>query len=288
MSTYNPRVDFAFKKLFASDLDSLMALINAVLPESEHLTEVTLLNSFNDKSFAEDKLSILDIKARDAVGRHYNIEMQVTDEVYYSQRALYYWSKLYASQLKSGQDYDKLRKTISIHVLNFNCFKEADYHNVFHLLNAKSHRRNFEDMELHFIELQKFDKDFDELKTRLDHWTSFLTNADRYDKETMPAQLKADPDISRAIETLEHLYFTAEEREIYEARLKWWRDERSAIESAEIRGLAKGLAKGLAQGDAKLQAEKLAIVRKFRDAGVSLAVIAESTGLPLDIVQNLE
>ena len=282
MSTYNPRVDFAFKKLFASDLLSLTALINAILPENEHVTEVTLLNSFNDKSFEKDKLSVLDIKALDASGRHYNIEMQVTDEVYYSQRALYYWSKLYASQLKSGEDYDKLRKTISIHVLNFNCFvKETAYHNVFHLLNAKSHRRDFEDMELHFIELQKFTKNFDELTTPLDYWTSFLTSADRYDKTTMPIQLKNDPHIRRAIDTLEHLYFTEEEREIYEARLKWLRDEQSAIKNAQHKALAKGREEGRVEA-------ALVIARNLFRAGLSASVVAQSTGLSVEQVEQLK
>ena len=103
MSIYNPRVDFAFKKLFASDLLSLTALINAILPEDEHLTQVTLLNPFNERSFSKDKLSVLDIQAMDALGRYYNIEMQITDEVCYSQRVLYYWSKLYSGQLKKGE-----------------------------------------------------------------------------------------------------------------------------------------------------------------------------------------
>lgn len=288
----NPRVDFAFKKLFGSEENkpSLLALINAILPEEEHLTEITLMNPFNDKAYSQDKLSILDIKAFDRRGKQYNIEMQVTDEVHYSQRALYYWSKLYASQLKAGDDYDILRKTISIHVLNFNCFlNEPDYHNVFHLLNAKSHRRDFEDMELHFIELEKFQKDFGELETRLDHWTSFLTTADRYEPEDMPAVLKNDPEIGPALEALEHLYLTAEEREIYEARLKWLRDERSAIKSAEKKALKKGIEKGMQQGIEKGRtAEKLAIAHNLLKAGLLPSIIAESTGLPLKQIEKLQ
>src|ERR1700722_4514869 len=188
----NPRVDFAFKKLFSSEENkpSLMALINAILPAEEQVTEITLLNPFNDREHSRGKLSILDVKAIDKNGRQYNIEMQVTDEMNYSQRALYYWSKLYATQLKAGDDYDILRKTISIHILNFNCFlNESDYHNVFHLLNAKSYRREFEDMELHFIELEKFDKGLSELTTRLDHWTSFFTTVDQYERDEIPAVL---------------------------------------------------------------------------------------------------
>ena len=284
----NPRVDFAFKKLFGSEENkpSLLALINAILPEEEQVTEISLLNPFNDKAYSQDKLSILDIKAIDKRGRQYNIEMQVTDEVNYSQRALYYWSKLYADQLKAGDDYDILRKTISIHVLNFNCFlNEPDYHNVFHLLNAKSHRRDFEDMELHFIELEKFEKDFSELKTRLDHWISFLTTVDQYEREDMPLVLKNDPDVGPAIEALEHLYLTPDEREIYKARLKWLRDERSAIKKARTEGLTEGIEKGMKKGRTS---EKLTIARNALQAGLAVSVIAQLTGLPVKQIEQLK
>jgi conserved hypothetical protein (putative transposase or invertase) len=111
----SPRVDFAFKKLFGSEENKalLLSLINAILPANEQLTEVTLTNPYNDKWYQGDKLSVLDIKAKDMKGCYYNIEMQVTDEVYYSQRALYYWSRLYSSQLKAGDDYGVLQKPLA-------------------------------------------------------------------------------------------------------------------------------------------------------------------------------
>jgi predicted transposase/invertase (TIGR01784 family) len=50
-----------------------------------------LLNPFNEKDTADDKLSILDIKARDQRGRQYNVEMQMLAPRVYPQRVLYYW-----------------------------------------------------------------------------------------------------------------------------------------------------------------------------------------------------
>ena len=101
----NPRVDFAFKKLFGTEENQaiLKAFINAVLPDSEQVTEIQLLNPYNQPNRADDKLSILDIKAKDKDGKYYNIEMQITDQVDYQQRALYYWAKCYADQLQSGK-----------------------------------------------------------------------------------------------------------------------------------------------------------------------------------------
>ncbi|ABE04599.1 Rpn family recombination-promoting nuclease/putative transposase [Rickettsia bellii] len=121
MYKVNPRVDLAFKKIFGveENKDLLISLINSIVSEKDQIVEVTLLNPYNPKNFAADKLSILDVKAKSEAGKMFNIEIQVTDEADYDKRALYYWSKLYAEQLKAGDDYSKLNKTIGIHILNF-------------------------------------------------------------------------------------------------------------------------------------------------------------------------
>lgn len=51
---------------------------------------MTLLNPYNPKNFKADKLSVLDIKAQSESGKIFNVEIQVTDESDYDQRALYY------------------------------------------------------------------------------------------------------------------------------------------------------------------------------------------------------
>ena len=199
MSQLTPRVDFVFKILFGSKGSNaiLKSLINSVLMFEHPITHITLLNPYNNKTHSTGKLSILDIKAEDERGQLYNIEMQITDQVDYSQRALYYWSKLYSNQLNAGESYGNLRKTISIHILNFNCFDEEDYHNVFHLLNAKTHHRAFEDLELHFIELKKFKKDLKHMTTTLDRWTTFLSKAEQWESH-IPLELKETPEINEA------------------------------------------------------------------------------------------
>ena len=87
--------------------------------KEDKIAEVTLLNPYNPKNFRQDKLSILDIKARGEGGKRYNIEIQISDEADYDKRALYYWAKLYTEQLKVAEDYSTLSKAIGIHILNF-------------------------------------------------------------------------------------------------------------------------------------------------------------------------
>ena len=131
-----PRIDLAFKKIFGveENKDLTISLINAIVSPEDHIAEITLLNPYNPQNFANDKLSILDIKAKSETGKYFNIEIQISDEADYDKRALYYWAKLYTEQLKSGEDYGRLAKAIGIHILNFTSIPKAKkYHNIFHL-----------------------------------------------------------------------------------------------------------------------------------------------------------
>src|SRR5947208_3148738 len=129
----DPKVDYVFKKLFgtAASAPLLLNLVNAVLKPSpdQRLVAVEVIDPFNDKETPDDKLSIVDIKARDQLGRLYNIEMQMQGSPAYPDRALYYWAVLYGQQLREGQDYSELRTTISISILNDVLFPQVpDYH----------------------------------------------------------------------------------------------------------------------------------------------------------------
>ena len=64
----DPKVDYAFKHLFGRDATRpiLIDVIDKVLdpPPGHHIQDIALLNPFNPKETDDDKLSILDIKAR--------------------------------------------------------------------------------------------------------------------------------------------------------------------------------------------------------------------------------
>ena len=158
MADINPRVDIAFKKIFGveENKDLLISLINSIVGKEDQVKEVTLLNPYNPKNFKQDKLSILDIKAKGTTGKRFNIEIQISDEADYDKRALYYWAKLYTEQLKVTDDYSLLSKAIGIHILNFTSIPEVDtYHNVFHITEKKTGLLYFKDLELHTIELKE-------------------------------------------------------------------------------------------------------------------------------------
>ena len=72
----DPKVDYAFKWLFGRESSTgiLIDLLHAVLspPPEEQIVEIRVLNPFSEKMALDDKLAVLDIKARDQRGRREN------------------------------------------------------------------------------------------------------------------------------------------------------------------------------------------------------------------------
>ena len=291
----SPRIDIAFKKVFGveENKDLLISLINSIVEEEDQVSEVTLLNPYNPKSFKKDKLSILDIKAKGVSGKRFNIEIQIADEADYDKRALYYWAKLYTEQLKVAQDYSTLSKAIGIHILNFTSIPKAtNYHNSFRITEKNEGFAYFEDLELHTIELNKFSSNANEglseivakVKTSLDMWSAFLTRNDLLKADSLPQELN-DANLKKAIAVLEVMNFSDEERDFYEDHLKWLRVETNSLKKMREEGKAEGLAEGKAEGKAE---EKIEIASKMLNKGKDIEEIVDLTGLSKEKIQGLK
>jgi predicted transposase/invertase (TIGR01784 family) len=296
MQSITPRVDIAFKKIFGveENKDLLISLINSIVSEEDQVSEITLLNPYNPKSFRNDKLSILDIKAKGKDGKRFNIEIQISDEADYNKRALYYWAKLYTEQLKEAEDYANLSKAIGIHILNFTSIPESDkYHNVFHIVEKENGLKYFKDLELHTIELKKFaDSVSNEvsdviarMKTSLDIWVAFLTKYSLLDKDNLPEGLEENTGLKKALNVLEVMNFNEAEREDYENHLKWLQIQTNTIRNYELKGEQKGRTEGLAEGEVR-GIKKIAI--NMLKANKPINEISEFTGLSQDAIAQLK
>jgi predicted transposase/invertase (TIGR01784 family) len=273
----NPRVDFAFKLIFEKHTDLLIGLINAIVSDYDQVQEIEIKNPYNQKQRQKDKLSVLDIKAKNKkTGTWFNIEIQINDDASYKKRSLYYWSKLYSDQLQSGTTYDTLNKTISINVLNFNMLPDKGYHNIYKIKNDKTNEILTDMLELHYIELKKVSDDLNKIKTALDRWVSLLARAEKLTSDTLPEALNKDKLIKKAMKVFETTTFNDDEWNIYEARLKWWRDELSIILTAEARGEARGEAKGIKKGKSEA---RINIAQSMKKEGLSVKQIVKITGL---------
>lgn len=240
-----PIVDFAFKALFGSEKKEskiiLIDLLNKILAlkGEKKIKEITHINTFNDKKYKEDKLSILDIKVITESAQRLDIEMQINDEDNFRKRSLYYWSLLYAETIHEGDAYETLKKSIVVSLMNFDLFFDTDdYHSVFKCMELNRHTILVDDQEIHYLELKKMarlNKNVDEMDD-LEKWLAFINNAGQDGKDEIIKKIKEENEvINMAADLLEGISKDEIARQKYLARQKALLDKKSALKYQEIK-----------------------------------------------------
>lgn len=295
MNDIIPKVDFAFKKLFGTEdnKELLISLINSILSEDDQIVSLVIINPYNFAQFGGENESLLNIKAKDANGTYLNIEMQVGTEVSSDKRSLYYWSNLVANQLKRDAIYEDMTKTICINILDNNIIKDTDdYHSEYKILNTKTGKDDglHGALEIHYIELRKFKKEYYELTSSLDRWITFLNKANKINKNKLPEELVNDNIIVKAF-TLIEVLFNDKERETYENRLKYHTTIFSSLVSSENKGEKRGerigLKKGIKIGEERGAKKARLEIAKGLIKVMTASKIQKLTGLPLEEIEAL-
>jgi len=275
MSKVNPKIDLVFKKIFGTDenKDLLKSLINSVLPENQKITTVTIKNPYNEIDFIGDRLSIVDIKATDEKGQWYNIEIQIREQGFYGRRSLFYWAELYSGQLFESDNFDKLNKTIMINLLDFNYFTDERYVRrcCFKDFNTNEFYPELDYADIYYVELKKFDNELIHIKNSLDRWITFLNKASELEKDKLPKELN-EPEIIKALETVDRMNLNKKEREYYEGRKKLLRDDEGVIKLAEEKGK---------------NARNFEIAKQMKFKNKPIGEIIEFTGLTKEQIEKL-
>ena len=248
----DPKVDYAFKRIFGSEenRDVLTGLLNAIFAGSVMgpIREVELLNPFSFKDAIDDRLSILDIKARDDQQRESLVEMQNLAHADYRGRLVYYGARHFSQMLGEGDDYSQLKPVIVVCILNDVLFEESvPFHSCFELIDARSGLRFSEHLTIHVLELPKFDKTLNDLVDELDRWVYFLKYGEDLDPDHLPSQLQTF-EIRKATGVLDMLSHDTSERALYDASQMQQRDEASRIKTALNKGRLDGLTEGRVEG----------------------------------------
>ena len=227
--------------------------------------------------------------------------MQTSDEHNLGNRSLVYLSKLISPQLKPGDRYQKLQKTIVIWILNFNYFKTNTYHNIAHMRFDKVEKEKYidkgykeenglvtENAEIHFIELPKFIEKEPGVESKLSQWLWLLVGKG----EKVKMAEKVNEKVKKAKTELEVMSMDPKEREIYEereiARWIYYTGLDDAEERGEERGERRGIEKGkkIGRKDGKNE-EKREIAKRLLKMGFEIEKICEITELSEEEITKL-
>ena len=249
---YNPMNDYLFKFVFGREERKRITLsfLNAVLGREgvDALQDITFIDRDIEPQFAEDKLSRLDLYGVASDGSRINIEVQLVNLQHMEKRTLYYWARMYQS-IRRGDSYQKLDRAITINLLNFTMLPQQKPHTIYGLYDIQSGHRLTDDLEIHFIEIPKFQvKSIKELK-RLERWMAYFSN--KLSEEEMEELAMSETAIREAMQA-EHVFMQDEiERWQYEQREKAVRDYISGLDASWQEGMEEGLERGMEQATVK-------------------------------------
>ena len=224
----DPKIDCVFKALLGSEENRnlLVHFLNAVLANdlSASIAEAEILNPYNDKEFLDDKLSVVDVKAKDSEGRLYQIEIQLLTYRHLPERMVYTWCDIISQQLQSGNDYSLLKPVYSIWLLAENLLPdEADYAHEYKLQNRLGcSLANLGG--IHLLELKKFTAE--QIETEEQRWLKFFKDGEQLDEAALPDWMNTE-EMRQAMNTLK--LFSEKERDYhaYQARQNYLREQRT-------------------------------------------------------------
>ena len=269
------------------DEDLLLSFINAIMIDSNFATfaSVEIINpspkagfSLNLSEKANNKESIVDLKAVTEDGTIVIIEIQTYSTKNFFERTLYYWSKNYSSTLKKGEDYPELKPVISINLIDDILFDKTDkrMHTCYLLKEKNSNKILTDHIQLHYVEIPKFDKNSD-IKKELKNWILFLKSNK---EEDMSQLLKEDTIFEKAMK--KYNYFTDNEDLLNEY------DKREAYlfyQASLMRGSRKdGFEEGKLEGE---RDKSILIAKNLKKSGLDIKFISENTGLSIDEIEKL-
>ena len=239
-----PKIDFAFKELM-TDAEIRIGFLSAVLNlKPQEIKHTDILNTYLKKEHEDDKQGILDVRISMNDNTEIDIEIQVAKFPSWQARSLFYWSKLYSKQIQSGQNYDTLKKCISISILDFELLPIHKFYSCYHLAEDTDHSIYTDKIEFYVIELPKIPEEFKNDNLIL-LWAKFL-NAER--KEEFEMIAKKDAYIEKAYQHLQVISQDKEKRLEYETREKAIRDYNFLVRKSKEEGLEEGRMEGRIEG----------------------------------------
>ncbi len=293
VKTLSPKLDVVFQALFGEvgNESITKGFLETILERKIDSIDLSR-NPILRREFKDEKLGVLDIIAKLDKDEICNIELQIVDKKNIIERILYYWSRLYSRQIKSGEDYKILQKAIVILITDFKIenLEELDYHSRWKIMEDKQGKKIIltQKLEIDIIELPKIIGKEKEQDNLLD-WLYFLENPK---SERVTEKMKENENLKEAVKKLDNLSEDERMQRIADLRQKAIMDEKAIYEKGLEIGLEKGIQRGMEKGIEKgimegSQKEKIEIAKKMLELKIDKEIIAEATGLTEQEIEKI-
>lgn len=287
----NIKTDYVFKCVFGYKGNEQITknFLSCIL--GQKVSDIELeKNPILEKDLIDDKVGILDIKAEINKNTNVDIEMQIIDKKNSAKRILFYCAKLFIRSLKSGKNYNSLKKTISILIADYELdelkevrkyltkwnIREEDYSKII-LTDA---------MEIYIIEIGKFKKYQGTKRYKeLDSWIKFIENPEVIDM--------SNKEIVMAKKVLDEISQDEHERYLAEMREKYILDQNATEAAGYDKGLKEGHKKGIEEGikeghEKGVEEGKKEIAKKMLEEKLDIELIEKVTNISKEELKKMQ
>ena len=268
--------DFGFKRIFGTkpNKDLLIDFLNSLFNGEQVVKDVTFLNSEHVGDVHTDRKAIFDVYCENEHGEKFIVEMQNAYQTYFKDRSLYYATFPIREQAQKGEGWNyKLKHVYVVALLNYDmsdpAFSDDTINHDIGLLDKQTHRVFNDKLTFKYVEISKFNKRIEELKTNYDKWLFVFQNLSRLDRQPEYLQTAV---FNRLFAEAEIAKFTRAELREYEDSLKAYRDIKNSLDSAKQEGKKD---------------KAIEIAKNLLEMGMSIDNIMKATGLSQEEIAKL-
>jgi predicted transposase/invertase (TIGR01784 family) len=229
--------DFGFKRVFGTEPNKalLIDFLNTLLPAHHHIQELTFKNSENLGQTPIDRKAIFDIYCQAVSGERFIVEIQKAKQNFFKDRSVYYSTFPIQEQALKGEWNYELAAVYTVGVLDFVFDDHKNEDTLLHVVELKNQHCEvfYEKLKFIYIELPKFTKSLEQLKTHLDKWLFLLKHLAELNEPPSPLQ---EAVFTELFEVAEIANFSPIEQETYQNSLKYYRDMNNVVDTSRQEG----------------------------------------------------
>ena len=241
----DPMVDFGFKKIFKDSGKKQLIIrpLNAIF--GLDIEDIDIRESEQPGLTDQERKVTYDMHCDTRDGKSFIIEVQLADQPYFMERAIFYSSRTISHKAQRGPwNYD-FRPVFFLGFLNFDIRhldpEKADPEQFIHkfsLLEEQTNELMSRALRFAFMEVARFDKSIEACNTFEDRFLYLMKNLPTFaEKPELWADM--DPYFDDLMEEAAFANMTWEEQERYIASMKQKWDYQNTLDFAEMKGVEK-------------------------------------------------
>ena len=275
MATYmNPFTDVGFKRIFGQEFSKplLIDFLNNLFYGQLHIVDLKFLDKEQLGIFDQDRSLIYDVYCELDTGEKIIVEMQNCKQGNFKSRSIY-----------------QIKAVYLIAFLNFTLSDiDTDFRTDVLLMNKRKKQEFSDLLNLIYLQLPYFEKSAEACENNFDRWIYLLKHMETIVKLPWPEK---NPVFQRLAEISDLGSLSREERMKYDEAIRKYRDTLCVMQSQLDEGIQIGIEKGrqqtLAEAQMQIQQNLASVARNLKAQHVPLDVIASSTGLSIQEIENL-